>query len=401
MGRAYKAAHADTSDYAKRAKAATFADSSNVSANSYKLEGHSLTNLDTRWVNEGQTGSITTGMILDGAVDSSKIATSAVTSDKIADGTIVSADAASDFKAPYADTADYAIAANVVSVDSAIYADTANYAVNAGASTTSNFADSSDAAAYAHEAGHAIYADTAQYTIGSGSTAYADSAGVAANAHALQGKDTTAFAPTVHNHIGETWNSNSGTYTLRKKIDVNTSSTIYTQIDSSINSGSGATYGGKFYAGGTGGGNKYGLYAQSEGSSSSTYGIGGFTINSGSGQAVGGYFYGGGSGTGKGYGVLADAYVSSSSTNPVYGVYGNANHLGSGSSYGGYFKTSTNGTGPHYGVYSESDSFGIYAKSTSGTGNYAGYFDGNVKVASNITSDEFYKGVVTADSALV
>ncbi|MCK4328424.1 hypothetical protein KAX02_01125, partial [candidate division WOR-3 bacterium] len=274
VGRAYKATHADTSKFALSSETTAYADSSAIAANSYKLEGYSLTNLDTRWVNEEQASSITTGMILDGAVDSSKIATSAVTSDKIADGTIVSADVASDFKAPYADTADYALAANVVSVDSAnvaanahkleensltdldsrwvnegqassisdsmiqagavtsdkiadgtivsadaapdfrapyadtadyalaanvvsvdsaTYADTANYAVNADSSTTSNFADSSDASAYAYEAGHAIYADTAQYTIGGGSAAYADSAGVSVNAHRLQGKDTTAL----------------------------------------------------------------------------------------------------------------------------------------------------------------------------------------------------------------
>ncbi|MCK4329604.1 right-handed parallel beta-helix repeat-containing protein [candidate division WOR-3 bacterium] len=410
VGRAYKAAHADTSDYAKRAKAATFADSSNVSANSYKLEGHSLTNLDTRWVNEGQASSITTGMILDGAVDSTKIATSAVTSDKIADGTIVSADVASDFKAPYADTADYALAANVVSVDSAIYADTANYAVNAGASTTSSFADSSDAAAYAYEAGHATYADTAQYTIGGGSTAYADSAGVAANAHALQGKDTTAFDVRYVNTEGPDSITGSGT-NLFRVVNTNGESGIDVEVTSSskgsaygirtnATSTSGTAYGGYFDAASSITGESYGIYGISSGSSDSHYyGIKGYCNNSSTGNAYGGYFQTTISGTGDHYGVYSAGYGSSGS--PSYGVKGYGINNSTGNAYGGYFETTSGGTGVHYGVYAESDSFGIYAKSTSGTGNYAGYFEGNVKVASNITSDAYYKGTVTTDSALV
>ncbi|HTK81326.1 MAG TPA: hypothetical protein VL633_03470, partial [Bacteroidota bacterium] len=67
------------------------------------------------------TGSVTSSKILDGSINSTdlagssvtsaKIATGAVTSAGILDGTIVRGDAASNFKAPYADTADYAKAA--------------------------------------------------------------------------------------------------------------------------------------------------------------------------------------------------------------------------------------------------------------------------------------------------
>jgi hypothetical protein len=75
VGYAYRAQKADTSD------------------NASKLQGKDTTALDGRYVNEGQTNSISTGMIQD--------------------YTIVRTDVASNFKAPYADTADYAKAAPV------------------------------------------------------------------------------------------------------------------------------------------------------------------------------------------------------------------------------------------------------------------------------------------------
>ncbi|MCK4256015.1 right-handed parallel beta-helix repeat-containing protein, partial [candidate division WOR-3 bacterium] len=679
----FKAPYADTADYALTANIVSV-DSANVAANAHKLEENSLTDLDSRWVNEGQASSISDSMIQAGAV----------TSDKIADSTISSADAASDFKAPYADTADYAIAANVVSVDSAIYADTANYAINAGASTTSNFADSSDAAAYAHEAGHATYADTAQYTIGGGSAAYADSAGVSVNAHRLQGKDTTALdsryvnegqnnsvtgamiqdgsiqgvdiakpcslsassaspilvvqntgsgaAGYFHGNVKVASNITSDDY--YKGVENEAESTLVTKkyvddqvagisdndwiIDGNVlypggqyglsmrgnnilfgnndsshvnlgiacttgalsedyeyctvggghhNTASNiiATVGGgslntaKGYAasiiGGyhnsassiasvVGGGweNNASGYAASVGggyhntanSITATVGGGWHNTASGNHSTVGGgnqntannhystvcggeyntnsgeysvipggyknqltgdhsllfgiadtfdfdstfivgtpriyfnsdsiYFNGewyntwgataaysdsarvsanahklqgkdttaldsrwvntnvpdtisvtNSSGpalyivsqsnstipidgfkvevtnnsTGSVCGVRGSGYVSSN--NPAYGVWGQGDNTSTGEVYGGYFSTTNNGTGVHYGVYAESDSFGIYAKSTSPTGNYAGYFDGNVKVASNITADDFYKGIVNVDSTLM
>ncbi|MBI4722966.1 MAG: tail fiber domain-containing protein, partial [Candidatus Stahlbacteria bacterium] len=85
------------------------ADTAVIAGNSYRIEGSTLTDLDARWVNEGQVNAITTGMIADNAVGSSKIANS----------TIAREDVAPTFKAPYSDTADYSKATNVNYVDSA------------------------------------------------------------------------------------------------------------------------------------------------------------------------------------------------------------------------------------------------------------------------------------------
>jgi hypothetical protein len=86
---------------------------------------------DGRYVNEGQADAVTSGMILDGevgavdldvdavttpkimnlAVTSEKIAGDAVVSGKVFDGSLTRDDVADTFKAPFADTADYALAA--------------------------------------------------------------------------------------------------------------------------------------------------------------------------------------------------------------------------------------------------------------------------------------------------
>ena len=125
---AFKAPYADTADYALAANVG-YVDSAGVSGNSWRLENNTLMNLDSRWVNENQANAITSSMILDGQVGTSdlgdlsvatqKIGDDAVTSGKIFDGTIVRTDVDAAFKAPYADTADYALAANVAYVDSA------------------------------------------------------------------------------------------------------------------------------------------------------------------------------------------------------------------------------------------------------------------------------------------
>ena len=89
---AFKAPYADTADYALAANVG-YVDSAGVSANSWRLEANTLTDLDSRWVNEGQADAVTSPMIVD--------------------STIQRADVEAAFKAPYADTADYAFAAPV------------------------------------------------------------------------------------------------------------------------------------------------------------------------------------------------------------------------------------------------------------------------------------------------
>ncbi|OYD13829.1 hypothetical protein CH333_09840 [candidate division WOR-3 bacterium JGI_Cruoil_03_44_89] len=229
--------------------------------------------------------------------------------------------------ATHADTADYALAANVVSVDSATYADTSNYAISAGTAYTTAYADSAGVTAYAHEAGHATYADTAQYTIGGGSTAYADSAGVAAYAH----------------ESGHSVNSDTAQWSLGVGSVSWADSAGHLVVPDSLEA----------------------------------------TVN----QGLNGVLWLKNNGTGSGIMVdlagYAGVYVMNA-VNSGYHVY-NAGKVGFGVQ------------NADVGFRSFDTDTGIYAKGT----HLAGYFDGNVKVASNVTSDDFYRGGVTADSALM
>jgi len=84
----FKADSAFFCDTAKHARNTPISDSATVAANAYKLQGKDTTALDTRYVNENQANSITSGMITN--------------------NTITRNDVALNFKAPLADTADYA-----------------------------------------------------------------------------------------------------------------------------------------------------------------------------------------------------------------------------------------------------------------------------------------------------
>ena len=126
----FKAPYSDTADYALAASVG-YVDSAGVSGNSWRLENNTVTDLDGRWVNEGQSDAVTSNMIqngevatmdlandavitpkiMDNAITSQKIAPDAVTSQEIGDGTILTADVDPTFKAPYSDTADYALEA--------------------------------------------------------------------------------------------------------------------------------------------------------------------------------------------------------------------------------------------------------------------------------------------------
>ena len=122
----FTAPYADTADYAKATPAV---DSARVAGNSHLLQGKDTTALwnakslqgkdtaalwnaktlqgkDTTalWNAKALQGKDTTGFVRTGQAD-------AVTSAMMVNGTIVRADVAGNFKAPYADTADYAIAA--------------------------------------------------------------------------------------------------------------------------------------------------------------------------------------------------------------------------------------------------------------------------------------------------
>jgi hypothetical protein len=122
VGYAYRAVISDSAD---------ILDGFNASASPTANDLFPLTVGDAQYVNEGQADAVTSSMIVDGqvgstdlgtdavttgkifnlAVTSEKIAADAVISGKVLDGSLIRDDVADTFKAPYADTADYAHAA--------------------------------------------------------------------------------------------------------------------------------------------------------------------------------------------------------------------------------------------------------------------------------------------------
>jgi hypothetical protein len=200
VANSFKAPYSDTADYARAAPAS---DSARVAGNSHLLQNKDTTALwnaktlqgkDTAalWNAKTLQGKDTTGFVRTGQAD-------AVTSGMILNGTVVRADVASNFKAPYSDTADYAISAPAS--DSARVAgnshllqgkDTTGFvrtgqadAVTSGMIVNGTIARNDVATNF-----KAPYADTADYAI---SAPASDSARVAGNSHLLQGKDTTAL----------------------------------------------------------------------------------------------------------------------------------------------------------------------------------------------------------------
>jgi len=186
----FKAPYSDTADYAIAAPAS---DSARVAGNSHLLQGKDTTAL---WNAKTLQGKDTTGFVRTGQANS-------ISSAMIVPNTIVRADVATNFKAPYSDTADYAISAPAS--DSARVAGNSHLLqgkdtmaldsryVNEGqaSSVTSTMIVNgtivrSDVAANFK----APYSDTADYAIAAPTS---DSARVAGNSHLLQGKDTTAL----------------------------------------------------------------------------------------------------------------------------------------------------------------------------------------------------------------
>jgi len=204
----FKAPYADTSDYVRNVNI-QYVDSTRIAANAhnaYKLQGKDTVALDSRYVNEEQVNSVSSAMIID--------------------NTITRNDVATNFKAPLADTADYArvipgaidsarVAANAHKLQgkdtialSAKFIDEGQTAGGDLANTYPNPTVTGNAITTAKILNNTIlredvatnfkapYADTSDY-VRNVNIIYVDSARIAANSHnayKLQGKDTLALS---------------------------------------------------------------------------------------------------------------------------------------------------------------------------------------------------------------
>ncbi|MCX6841866.1 MAG: hypothetical protein NTX53_06265 [candidate division WOR-3 bacterium] len=363
----FKAPFSDTADYARVGPAV---DSARISANSYKLQGKDTTG----FVRTGQPNSVTGAMIRDTTVNTADLKDGAATSAKILDGTVIRADVAAGFKAPFSDTADYARAAPAS--DSARVAgnshlllgkdttalwnakklqgkDTTGF-VRTGQTNSVTSAMITDGTIV--NADISASADIAQSKISNSSRNI--------DADKLNGYHYNELPVPAHNHIGESWSSTSADLALAVKLDRSSSGTLYGQVDTILNSGSGSVRATSAFVGGTGTGDRVGAnYYVWNGYGGKATG-GSFTgdVRAGSSDAVGlqatGVAFG--SSSGGALGIQVSAQNSSTGSGPTYGLWSQAGHDNSGAVYA------------------------VYAK-RSGGGDYAGYFDGNVHVTGTLS----------------
>jgi hypothetical protein len=132
------------------------------------------------------------------------------------------------------------------------------------------------------------------------------------------------------------------------------------------------------------------------GSTSSLYGIYSYGSHSGtSGTSYGLWSDVWGSDEGDSYGIYSEARKQNTDTGGMaYGGYFKGNNFRSGGDSYGVYGKATGSNVTSYGVYGEAlgsygTNYGVYGYAAYGTTNYAGYFDGDVRVDGNL---EIYSG---------
>jgi len=193
--------------------------------------------------------------------------------------------------------------------------------------------------------------------------------------------------------------NSSGTgvhYALRAESYGASSSPVHGVNGYAQNSSTGSVYAGIFNATSSGTGSHYGIYSQSAGTSSNSdygvlgtasnsstgtvYGISGTATNSSAGSTYGGAFYTSTSGTGRHTGLAA--WGNQNNADEAVGVYGLAQNVSSGAATAGYFVGAAGGTG---------QKFGIYAEVPGGPSDWAGWFEGPVRIQGGLwVQGDFY-----------
>ena len=394
--------------------------------------------LTSRYVNEGQASSVSSGMITDGqivdadisstaAIAPSKISGTAWTSTNDGAGSGLDADLldgqnSTAFLSTLSDFGRSGVATDLYESASTL---TSKYVNTVGpdsvyTSSGTAFLGKVSGSSVQFVSGIKGYADNSSYGTAYGIYGYGASTGYAyggffstgasgtASHYGVRGESYGSSSSYTYGIYGygsntstgnvyagyfSTSDSGSGThYGVRGLGYSSTSATVFGIEGYGSNTSTGYAYGGYFSTNASGSGTHYGVMGAGSGSSSlPTYGVYGYSFNSSNGNAVAGYFLTSSSGTGAHYGVEARSFGNSA--NPTYGSYSYASDSSTGNAYGGFFETSSAGTGDHYGVsgvgYGSSSAITIgsygYASNTS-TGYASG---GRFSTSSSGTGDHY------------
>ena len=349
--------------------------------------------LTSKYINEGQANSITSGMITDGEIVDADISASASILPSKISGTAWTSTNDGSGSGLDADLLD---------------GQQGSFFTNASNLTTGTLADGRLSANVTLLNSAQTFSAVKAFNPSSGTVPFTvdaskNSAVTNLNADLLDGQHSSAFVSTAtdYGRSGVATDLYEGASTLASKyVNVVGPDSVYSTSGTAFkgtvsgssgsvygikgyadNTSSGAVYGGYFETSSSGTGTHYGLKANAYGSSSSTaYGVNVYAENSSSGYARGGYFATSSSGTGVHYGL--EAYGMGASTNPTYGVYGYGENTSSGIVYGGFFSASSDGTGIHYGIRGAASgnsssvvyaSYG-YAQNSSNGDAYGGFF---------------------------
>ena len=409
LGYAYYSLNADKLDgYHSSDFIGTATDYGRKEVASQLYEGSTV--LEDKYVNENQTGSVTSDMIIDSAIVNADISPSAnISASKINDGSGSGLDAdlldglnSSAFLSTASDYGRLGVATDLYEGTSFL---TQKYVNSQGPDSiiaTSGIAFSAKAEGSSASPMYGIRGNVENISSGASYGGYfrtsSDGTGTHYGVYGLGEGD----AGTNYGGFFATTSSGTGIhYGLRAEGYGSSASTTFGTYSYADNTSSGNVYGGYFRATSSGTGTHYALSGNAlSASSSPAYGYYGSAQNSSSGDAYGGFFSTDPSGTGIHYGLRTESYGSSAST--TFGTYSYADNTSSGNVYGGYFRATSSGTGTHYGISgnafsaSSSPAYGSYGSAQNSS---SGVAYGTYGYGENTSSGQAVGGYFTTSTS--